>query len=174
MGQGELFAIPAELAQRLCGCRDNDQLMRLVEAIEEGWSSDQRCPCWKEWVEIHYCLTGSRSNPKAGPAGLYQCFLGSRHLTDPDGGYMVTLLLPEEVPPLSAALGSLGAEWLREHFIAMFGAEYPGPVPEDYLQSLAELFLAITRFYAKAAGGSGVLFTTDECLSTIYPEGAAL
>jgi hypothetical protein len=174
MGQGELFAIPEELVQRLLGCTGDGQVMALVEEIEEGWNGDQRLPCWKEWAEIHHCLTGSRSNPRAGPAGLHRCFLGSRHLTDPDGGYMVTLLLPAEVPSLSVALAGLGTDWLRARFIAMFGAGWGQPIPEDYLQSLAELFLDITRFYAKAASeGSGVLFATDEQLRTIYREGAA-
>src|SRR5438132_2888133 len=141
MGQGELFAISAELMERLIGCKANRELMELIEELEESCSSDHRQFCSKEWVEIHQCLTGSRQNPKAGAPFLHRCFLGTRYLTDPDGGYIVALLCPDEVPPLALALMELTDDWFRKRFVAIFGR----PKDAEVLNWLPEHFGEITR-----------------------------
>src|SRR5437763_1038399 len=116
MGQGELFALTPEVLNRLiAGVRRSD-IMDEVHEIEDFWEEEYRLPCWKTWVEIHYCLTGGTCDPRGGPEPLNRCLLGSRHLTNPDEGYIAALLFPEEVPSTVAALDELSTEWLRRRY----------------------------------------------------------
>src|SRR5262245_8275607 len=107
MGQGELFALDAVAFRRLLALTDNSALMDLVQEIEDTWDGEHRLFCWKSWPELHKCVTGSLSDPKAGPVPLSECFLGSQYLTDPNGGYLVAVLAANKVPELVIALEPL-------------------------------------------------------------------
>ncbi len=173
MGQGELFALDAATTMRLLTCDGEALRMELVTEIEGSWDENERLPCWKTWPEIHHCLTGG-TDPKGGPGPSHKCLLGSRHLLDPNGGYMAALLPSEEIPELVTALDALDAKWLRRQCEQLFAAEHPDGLPEEWFQSLTDLFLAIKAFYQRAAASSrSVLFTTDELLGTIYTPGTS-
>ena len=149
--------------------------MDLVTATEEGWEEKQRQPCGKEWVEIHQCLTGSKSNPYGGPESLHRCLLGSHHLLDPNGGYIAALLLPEEVAPVASALNQLGKDWLQRSYTELFVSDWESAIPEEHLQELSDLFDSIRQFYRQtAASDRGILFTTDEILEDVVPRRAGM
>jgi hypothetical protein len=174
MGQGELFALTLEMAQRLLACADESEVIDLVSAIEEMWEAGRRLPCWKEWPEIHQCLTGSRRDPRAGLSPLNKCLLGGCQLLDPDGGYMAVLLPPAEVPAVAAALTDVDGAWLQQRYLALFAEGGSPLIPEAQLQHLAALFDEIRGFYCNAAKeGRAILFTTDEILSHVYPGDSA-
>ena len=166
MGQGELFALDALTFKHLLALVDSPTFMELVHEIEDGWSENHRLLCRKSWPELHKCLTGSRSDPLAGPEPLRECFLGDRYLTEPNGGYIVAVLMADKVPRLASALASLDVNWLRGQCEQLF----PNDDPDGWVAELAEMLAAVREFYQHAAAsGHSVLFTTDELLEDIYP-----
>jgi hypothetical protein len=169
MGQGELFALDTATFERLLTLADSHALMELLQEIEGTWDKTHRLYCWKTWPELHKCFTGSLSDPKAGPLPLHECFLGSQYLTDPNSGYLVTLLNADEVSGLVMALESLGPTWLREQCEQLF----EGDSIDWWLVELANMLAAVREFYRHAAASSrSVLFTSDERLKDIYPTSA--
>ncbi|QJW92820.1 DUF1877 family protein [Frigoriglobus tundricola] len=168
MGQGELFALDGATFQRLVALVDSPSLMELVQEIEDTWDENQRLACWKSWPELHKCLTGSHSDPKAGPAPLHECFLGNRYLTDPNGGYIVALLDANKLTALLTALEPPGTAWLRGQCKRLFADDYS----DDWFTGLSELLSAAREFYRQAVeSGHSVLFTSDEVLADIYAPG---
>jgi hypothetical protein len=160
MGQGELFALDADTFRSLLALTGTPSLLEFVHEIEDGWSESYRLPCWKSWPELHKCLTGIPSEP------LRECFLGNRYLTDPNGGYIVAVLMADKVPGLASALASLDVNWLRGQCEQLF----PNDDPDDWVAELAEMLATVREFYQHAAAsGRSVLFTSDELLKDIYP-----
>lgn len=168
MGHGELFALSSHWVERLLHAPGTD-VLDVVDGVGASITDTDRLACGKDWPEIHRCLTGGKA-ATSGPPPLYQCFLGSRQLADPNGGCIVSLLLATEVPDLSAARDSLDVRWLHIRCNDLFGPECPQGLPAEWLHRICTLFVAVQTFYRVAGEtGSAVLFTTDESLNAIYP-----
>jgi Domain of unknown function (DUF1877) len=159
--RGVLFAITEEEAQRLTAARGNDAsvLSIVQDEIEQAWDEAHLCQTDKAWDAIHRCLGDGTLANGEGPLSL--CILGGKQLHVGDN-YIISLLTPEEVTQVAAALFPLDKKWFRDRYFKIDPADYTELSEEDF-EYTWEYFETIRKFYQKAeAEDLWSIFTVDQ------------
>jgi hypothetical protein len=162
--RGVHFAITSgELASILAASNDED-LMKVVERIEELWDKQYLAESDKAWDAIHRCLTDGSLLYESGEYPLNHVICGGRQLYRGDE-YTVSLVAPEQVKDVSAAIDPLTEDWMRERYFSLLKPDsYGGDVSEDDFNYTWGWFNDVRALYRKAAaGGRAVIFTVDQC-----------
>jgi len=173
-GQGYHFAINDDLVKNLLACRDEMQVLDVIDALLETCGNDPDTVAGgsKRWGVLHRCLCDGTYSPKGGSYPLNQCFLGGRLLATE--GSIVNLVMPKGVVDVADALSVLNDAWFRQRFIAVFAAEYADGDLGGDLEELVEEFDELRSFYFRAArSGGAVVFYTDDPLSLWLPPEAS-
>ena len=160
--RGVLFAISAETAAALLAATSDDEVMRIVEAIEEAWDEERLAETDKAWDAMHRALSDGSLDPSAGEYPLNHTILGGRHLHEGDD-YIVALVPASEVPDVARALGAVDEAAFRERYLRI--------VPKDYALEYGEVdlgytwgyFTDVVSLYDRAAReGLAVVFTVSQ------------
>ena len=159
-----LFAITAEDAGRLKAARGDDAkvLGIIQDEIEEAWDEEHVCETDKAWDAIHRCLTDGKLSyePVEYPRNL--CILGGEQLHEGDD-YIMSLLSPDQVKEVSAALKPITEEWLRARYFAIDPEEYWLTLDDEDFEYTWENFEDVRDFYQKAASDNRwTIFTVDQ------------
>src|SRR5688572_21515235 len=109
---GVFFSVAPEQAAALCNADGDEQLMELIEAIEEAWDKEHLAQCDKAWDAMHRCLTDGRLEYGNGSYPLSHAVLSPRQLHEGDD-YIVSVVLPNEVRDVSAALQGITEDGFR-------------------------------------------------------------
>jgi len=160
---GVHFAITADLAQKLVGAEDDEELVNLVqEEIEGPWDEERLFETDKAWDALHRCLSDGTLNVGGGSPPLSMSFFGGQVLNEePD--YFVVLVQPEEVRQVAEALTSVTREWLRERYETLPFPDYQGEKSDEDFDYTWGQFEGLPEFFARAAEeGRHVIFTVDQ------------
>jgi hypothetical protein len=182
--RGIFLAITPDQAEALLAASDDHALIEAVQDIEMAWDEDNLAQCDKAWDAMHRVLTdGSLGDPHAGGRGLWEykprdrsgqgrfgngpeplrhCVLGPNQLHHGDE-YIVSLVSPDKVKEVSAALMSISKEWFDDRYRTLVPHDYApeyGDVDREYTWGW---FQSVRELYGKAAErGRFVLFTVDQ------------
>ena len=160
--RGVFFAITPGQASALLAANDDDSVMALVEAIEETWDKDNLAESDKAWDAMHRCLTDGRLEYGNGADPLNHCVLGPQQLHH-DDSYIVSLVSPEKVRQVAAALRDVTEDWFRQQYRTIVPRDYSPEYGEEDLDYTWEWFKGARELYAKAADrGRAVIFTVDQ------------
>jgi hypothetical protein len=159
---GVHFAITGEQAEALLAAKNDEELMRLVESIEDAWDVANLAESDKAWDAMHRCLTDGTLGDGSGTYPLSHCVLGPRQLHRGDE-YIVSLVLPNEVRDVATALQIATPEWFGDRYSTVLPRDYApeyGQQDLDYTWSNLE---GVKRLFEKAsAEGRAVIFTVDQ------------
>jgi Domain of unknown function (DUF1877) len=165
-GQGYHFALTKREADALLALTDETEILDLTTPLVDSFPDGDCCGGEKIWVELHRCLSDGTCNPDGGSPPLNRPFLGGRLLVR--SGSIVNFVSITQVREVAAVLAGLDHGWIRTRFAELFGAEYDGPVPEEELEPVVELFSELGDFYRRASvAGKAVMFVSDEDLDTL-------
>jgi hypothetical protein len=160
MSLGVLFAITDGDLRLLKVAGDDDAVMEHVEAIEERWSQKWLAELDKAWEPIQRALDGGRLEFGPADAPAARAILGGELLTSGEDS-IVTLVEPEDVPVVAAALAAIDREAFEAGYRTIDADAYP-ELGEDDLEYAWENFLDTRDLDAKAAAaGRAVIFTAD-------------
>jgi len=161
--RGVFFALTDEDAKRvLATAGDDDALIELIqEDIEERWDTDWLAETDKAWDAMHRCLTDGRLSFKSTtPRGM--CVLGGRQLHK-GSDYIVSLVTPDQVKQVAAAIADIDEAWVRERYFAIPASDYGCPLTEEDCGYTWSSFEGVRALYQKAAAsGRAMLFTVDQ------------
>src|SRR5262245_15296288 len=161
--RGVHFAVTSEQLARLLAASDDDGLMEVIEQIEDAWDKDHLAESDKAWEAIHRCLTDGSLLYESGEYPLNHVICGGRQLHRGEE-YTVSLVTPEQVKDVSAAIDPLTEHWMRERYFSMLKPNgYAGDIGEDDLGYTWPWFENVRDLYRKAAAsGRAVIFTVDQ------------
>lgn len=165
IGQGYLFALGAEELNLALSYAHRADLQRLVERMSP---TGQVAELDKAWLAIDRCLA------LGFPAGaLTQAVLGGVVVAD-RAGILATLVAPEEVPTVAAALQEVEEEAFRDGFAACAGPDPDGESEELDLLYAWGWFQRLRALYRRAADeGRAVLFAGELWPGAARPAEAA-
>lgn len=161
--RGVFFAVTVEESNSLNeACGDDDRVMELVETIEETWDEEHLAECDKAWDAMHRLLTDGELAFGNGEYPFSHAVLGPRQL---HGGedYIVSLVAPEEVVAVAAALSKVTKPWFEHRYTTVLPRDYALEYGRDDLEYTWAWFEGVRDLYAKAAtNGRAMLFTVDQ------------
>jgi hypothetical protein len=117
----------------------------------------------KAWDAIHRCLTADQApSPRLNRGGaqgpLEQCVLGGEQLIE-SPHYAVSLVTPEQVPEVAAALARIDRAELRRRFYRLDPKVTDYPISEREFEYTWSGFEGLPALFARAADeGRAVLF----------------
>jgi hypothetical protein len=137
-------------------------LMEILEDIEEAWDEERLAESDKAWDAIHRCLTDGSLLYESGEYPLNHVVCGGRQLHDGDD-YTVSLVAPDQVRDVAAALAPVTKEWLRERYFSLLSPDdYAGSIDDEDFDYTWDWFTRIRDLYRKAVReGRAVVFTVD-------------
>jgi hypothetical protein len=160
--RGVFFAVTSDQAEALRAAGDDDELMELVSEIEEAWDRDNLAECDKAWDAMHRALTDGELEWGNGEEPLCHCVLGPDPLHEGDD-YLVSLIAPEKVKEVAAALAEIDKTWFDERYREVVPSDYApeyGDEDREYTWGWLE---TVRDLYQKAAARDRwVLFTADQ------------
>jgi len=160
--RGVHFAITAAQADALAAAVGDAAVMALVEDIEEAWDAEHLAESDKAWDAMHRCLTDGDLAYGNGSFPLSHCVLGPRQLHEGDD-YIVSLVTPDEVKEVAAALASITADWFRDRYLNLLPKDYAPEYGPDDMEYTWQDLQEVREFYQKAAAsGRAVVFTVDQ------------
>jgi len=161
--RGVHFAVTSEQLARLLAASDDDGLMEVIEQIEDAWDKDYLAESDKAWEAIHRCLTDGSLLYESGEYPLNHVICGGRQLHQGEE-YTVSLVMPEQVRDVSAAIDPLTEQWMRERYFSLLKPDsYDGKIGDEDFQYTWTWFENVRDLYRKAAaGGRAVIFTVDQ------------
>ena len=160
--RGVFFAITAEQADALLGADGDEQLMGLIETIEQAWDKDNLAECDKAWDAMHRALTDGQLEYGNGPYPLSHCVLGPRQLHEGDD-YIVSLVSPDRVREVAAALQSVTEEWFQHRYRTVVPKDYAPEYGEEDLHYTWDWFQGVRELYARATERArAIIFTVDQ------------
>src|SRR5262245_2036429 len=119
--------------------------MAIVEEIEEAWNEDFLAESDKAWDAMHRCLTDGSLMYETGEYPLNHVICGGRQLYDGDD-CTVSLVTPEQVKDVAAALASVTKPWLRDRYFSLLNPEeYDGEVGEEDFEYTWDWFENVRR-----------------------------
>jgi hypothetical protein len=159
---GVHFALTTAQARNLLAAKSDRKLIALIEQIERAWERPFVVETDKAWDAIHRCLTDGTLLYESGEYPLNLCICGGRQLHR-GRDYTVSYVTAGQVKDVAAALGKVTRKWMRKQYDAIDPEEYDevemGDEDFDYTW---EYFLAVRRFYKRAAAANrAVIFTVD-------------
>ena len=160
--RGVHFAIAEDQANALLEAEGDEQVMEIVEQIEETWDADNLAASDKAWDAMHRCLTDGQLVDGGGVYPFNHCVLGPRQLYKGDG-YIVSLVLPNEVRDVADALRRVSREWFDEQYTTRVPSDYApeyGPEDQEYTWNWFE---GVRDLFVKAASRNrAIIFTVDQ------------
>jgi hypothetical protein len=161
--RGVHFAITSDQQTRLLAASDDDELMEVIEQIEEAWDKDYLAESDKAWEAIHRCLTDGSLLYESGEYPLNHVVCGGRQLHRGEE-YTVSLVTPEQVRDVTAAIDPLTEHWMRERYFSLLKPDsYDGKIGEEDFGYTWTWFDNVRDLYRKAAAsGRAVIFTIDQ------------
>ena len=160
--RGVHFAITPTEMECLLAAPNDVELMKIIEALEEAWDTENLAQSDKAWNAIHRCLTDGSLLYDSGSYPLNHVICGGRALYKGDD-YTISLVTPCQVRDVSAALTSSSEPWLRDRYYSLIDPkEYDGDHGEDDFEYTWEWFQGVCDLFKKAsATGRAVIFTVD-------------
>ena len=160
--RGVFFAITGEQAAAFQAAPDDDALLELVEEIEEAWDQANLAECDKAWDAMHRLLTDGTLEYGNGSEPFCHCVLGPGQLHEGDD-YIVSLVPPEKVKEVAAALAAVDKPWFDERYRTTVPADYAPEYGDDDRDYTWGWFEGVRALYQKAAERNRfVLFTVDQ------------
>lgn len=160
--RGVHFALTGDQVAQLVAAREDAEVMRVVEQIEEEWDPDWLAEMDKAWDALHRCLTDGTLRFDGGEYPLSHAVLGGRPLHDGDD-YIVSLVDADQVRDVAEALSELDETWLRGRFLALDPDDGVGPMDEGGFRYVRWYFRELRALYSNAAkAGRSVIFTVDQ------------
>jgi uncharacterized protein DUF1877 len=161
--RGVHFAITSDQQTSVLAASDDDQLMEVIEQIEEAWDKDYLAESDKAWDAIHRCLTDGSLLYESGEYPLNHVICGGRQLHQGED-YVVSLVTPEQVRDVSAAMAPLTEDWMRERYFSLLKPDsYDGEIGDEDFRYAWTSFESVRDLYRKAAAsGRAVIFTVDQ------------
>lgn len=161
--RGLHFAITSDDLARLLAASNDKELMEVVEQIEEMWDERYLAESDKAWDAIHRCLTDGSLLYESGTYPLNHVICGGRQLHRGEE-CTVSLVTPEQVKDVGAAIDPLTEPWMRQRYFSMLQAGgYDGEIDEDDFSYTWTWFENVRNLYRKAAAdGRAVIFTVDQ------------
>jgi hypothetical protein len=160
--RGVHFALLPEDVQKLRNAADDEQLLVVVqEDIEERWDEPWLFQTDKGWAALHRCFTDGRLLYDNGEYPLRVCILGGEQLYRGDD-YAVSLLTPEQVRDVAAALAPIDMASLRARYDAIDTADYGKALSDDDFEYVWACYKGLPEFFAKASAAErAMVFTVD-------------
>lgn len=160
---GVFIAIDSEQVDRLLHAADDDELLDRLESMEADLGdSNLAADCDKSWDALHRCLTDGRLDFGNGPYPLSHVVLGPRQLHKGDD-FIVSLVLPEEVTDVAAALQAISEESFRDRYWQLVPSDYCDNHGEEDLQYTWEWFQPVRDLYRVASERRlAVVFSVDQ------------
>jgi hypothetical protein len=161
--RGVHFAITSNQLASVLAASDDDDLMNAIARIEEAWDNDHLAESDKAWDAIHRCLTDGSLLYESGAYPLNHVICGGRQLHRGDD-CTVSLVAPEQVKDVAAAIDPLTEHWMRERYFSLLEAGgYDGEIGEQDFRYTWTWFEKVRELYRKAAAsGRAVIFTVDQ------------
>jgi hypothetical protein len=160
--RGVFFAITQEQDAALRAAPDDDALMELVEELEEAWDGDNLAECDKAWDAMHRLLTDGALEFGNGPEPLCHCVLGPNQLHE-DDDYIVSLVSPDKVKEVAAALATMEKSWFDERYRTIVPRDYAPEYGDEDRDYTWTWFERARELYRRAAERDrSVLFTVDQ------------
>jgi hypothetical protein len=160
--RGVHFAVTQAQARALLAAKSDRRLMSLIDQIEQAWEKPFVVESDKAWDAIHRCLTDGTLLYVSGEYPLNHCICGGRQLHR-GSGYTVSFVSARQVKDIAVALDKVTKPWMRRRYALLDPDDYNEvEMGEEDLRYTWENFLAVRRFYRKAAeAGRAVVFTVD-------------
>jgi hypothetical protein len=163
MSLGVHFALLEKDARRLQRAKDDDALQEVLEEIEERWDKRWLQETDKAWDAIHRCLTDGYLY--SGSTPLHRVIYAETNLSfafDEEDDYFASLLTPRRVQGVADAIRGITKAWMRARYFALPADDYDGHIDEDDFDYTWGWFVALRRFYQRAAkAGRWVSFTVS-------------
>jgi len=161
--RGVHFAITSEQQTKLLVASNDDDLMEIIEQIEEAWDKDHLAESDKAWDAIHRCLTDGSLLYESGEYPLNHVICGGRQLLQGED-YVVSLVTPDQVRDVSAALAPLTEDWMRARYFSLLKPDsYDGKIGDEDFDYTWTWFENVRDLYREAAAsGRAVIFTVDQ------------
>lgn len=161
--RGVHFAITSEQLASVLAASNDDDLMEIIEQIEEAWDKDDLAESDKAWDAIHRCLTDGSLLYESGEYPLNHVICGGRQLYQGEE-YTVSLVMPEQVRDVSAAIDPLTEQWMRQRYFSLLKPDsYGGEIGDEDFGYTWTWFENVRDLYRKAAAsGRAVIFTVDQ------------
>jgi Domain of unknown function (DUF1877) len=161
--RGVHFAITSDQQTSLLAASNDDELMKVIEQIEEAWDKNYLAESDKAWDAIHRCLTDGSLLYENGEYPLNHVICGGRQLHR-DEDYVVSLVTPEQVRDVSAAMAPLTEDWMRERYFSLLKpGSYDGEIGDVDFGYTWTWFENVRDLYRRAAvSGRAIIFTVDQ------------
>jgi hypothetical protein len=160
--RGVHFAVTPARARELVAAKSDRKLTALIDALEAAWERPFVVESDKAWDAIHRCLTDGSLLYVSGEYPLNHCVCGGRQLhRGPDE--TVSFVTARQVKDVAAALARVTKAWLRWRYDRIDPDEYDETeLGDEDFRYTWENFLAVRRFYKRAAAADrAVVFTVD-------------
>jgi hypothetical protein len=160
---GVHFALTeGQVRQLLEAASDEERSLIIHEIEEEGLEKPDAQETGIAWDAIHRCLSDGTLEPGGGSYPLNKAVLGGQDLYEGDE-YIITLVMPDEVKDVAAALAPLDRNWLRARYSALASTDYEGFLSDDDFMGTWDWFEPLKEFYQRAAAsGRAVIFTVSQ------------
>ncbi|GAA2581330.1 hypothetical protein GCM10010435_68460 [Winogradskya consettensis] len=157
------FAIDETMTGRLRAADgDDERVAELIEEIEEGDNHLGKVDTDKAWEAIHRCLTDGELGFDNGEYPLNGAILGGEQFYDGEE-YIVSLLTPEQVRDVAAAIGPITREQLRARYDAIDAEDYQDYLgDEDFDYTWSNFADVVAFFQGVAPTGNHVIFTVSQ------------
>jgi hypothetical protein len=156
-----LFAIEAEVEQRLLGASGDAAVMEVIAAVEETWDKEWLCQLDKAWDAIHRSLTDGKLEWDNGMYPLNHAIIGGRQMYAGED-YVVAYVQPDQVKDVAKALGLVNEAALKRGYDAIDPSDYHYAGWEDDFEYMLGWYQYLPGFYQKAASAErAAIFTVD-------------
>ncbi|WP_162907202.1 YfbM family protein [Allorhizocola rhizosphaerae] len=159
---GVHYAIESDVVADLLAADDDEEVAAVIERIEEEMIGVDHCDTDKAWDAIHRSLTDGYLAYDNGGYPLNAAILGGRQVYEGDD-YIVSLLSPEQVDDVAAALADVSRERLRAGYDAIDAGDYGPEFGDDDFEYTWHNFRDLVDFFQRSAKtGAHVIFTVDQ------------
>lgn len=148
--------------EALLAARGDAAVQAIVEQIEESWDRAHLAETDKAWDAIHRSLTDGDLTFENGTYPLKLAVCGGQQLHQGED-YIVSLVRPEQVGDVAAALAQITDADMRSRYHALIPrAEYP-EYGEDDCQYTVDYFGGLRDLFRDAAAAKrAVIFTVSQ------------
>lgn len=163
--RGVFFALSPSQREQLLSLRSDDERLQYIqEGIEEAWDEAHLLEIDKAWDAIHRCLTDGSLSIRSSSSPLGKLILGGRQLFFDTQTYIVNLIEHDELPEISAALGTVTKDWMQAQYERLRNTDYPQEfISEQDWQYTWDWFSGIPDFIARADHERrSVIFTVNQ------------
>ncbi len=161
--RGVHFAIRPETMERLLNAGTDESVISVIQdKIEDGWDKGWLYETDKAWDAIHRSLTDGLLRVDNGIFPLNAAILGGEQFYGGDD-YIVSLVRPDRVSAVGAALAEVDRKHLRDGYSMIQGSDYQGEINEEDFEYTWNWFDGLAGFFKKAAADNrAVIFTVDQ------------